>query len=321
MSAPARGVPIGSEPVAGRLPEDLRVGLAAVRRNRRRRLHLYGHHLGLSWRVLRRGTVRATLPVTARWWGADRRIAAGPLATLADVAMGMALRSRYPGAVRFATVGLDIQHAGYPAAGRVRARASVWGPAGPLGLARAELTDGAGRPVALASGLFLRRPLPSGAAAPELRAPARPPGGRATGGRCDADLSADERHFLVDLARALARQRGAPDAYAAYLGLETLAAGDGEVELAMPLDATTANVVGHAQGGVVYGLAAQAAIQVAGGRLGQLSLRFLRPGAGRRLRARARVIRSGREAAIVACEVLTDEGALAATALGCTVRA
>jgi acyl-CoA thioesterase len=257
--------------------------------------------------------------VTASWWGADRRVAPGPLATLADVAMGMALRSRYPGAVRFATMGLDIQHAGYPAAGRVGARASLWGPAGPLGLARAELTDGGGRPVALASGLFVRRPLPAGAAPPELE-PARSSGGRATGERLTAELSADERRFLGDLARALARQRGAPDAYAAYLGLEALAAGDGEVELAMPLDATTANVVGHAQGGVVYGLAAQAAIQVAGGRLGQLSLRFLRPGAGRRLRARARVIRSGRETAIVACEVLTDEGALAATALGCTVR-
>jgi uncharacterized protein (TIGR00369 family) len=289
-------------------PETLRAGWRAIRENRRRRLHLFAHHLGLRWQVVRPGTVRVSLAAGPDWCGSDGRPGPGPVATLADVGMGLALRSLAPAGSRFPTVALDLSHAEAPRGARLVAVGRAWSLSPSVGLARVEVRAPGAGPVAVGSGAFLRRQLPEGTAPPALaRQPVAPPARPAW-----ADLEGEERRFLVALEAARERQRGAADPYAAYLGLACAAGAGGETEVAMPLAATTANLVGQAQGGVVYALAAAAAARAGGGTLLQMGLRFLRPGVGPTLRARARVLHAGRDVATVAGGVLTDDGARAA---------
>ncbi|HEU5323308.1 MAG TPA: PaaI family thioesterase [Methylomirabilota bacterium] len=302
-------------------PEAVRLGLAAIGRHRRRRLHLYGHLLDLGWHVVRPGTVRATLPVTRRLWDAGGALAETPVATLADVAMGMALRSRRSSAgVRFPTVSLDIQHGEAPRSGRVTAVASVFALDGSTGLVRCELTATGAKPVAVATGAFLCRPLPAGAEAPDLGLVRRASARLATRGPWDAGLSHEERQFVLDLGRALERQRRADDPFAAYLGVETLDAPEGEARLRLPVASTLTNIVGHAQGGVVYGLAALACARAGGGRALAVSVRFLRPGVGPAIVASARVIHAGREVATVECDLADDDGRMVAAAIASVQR-
>ncbi len=302
--------------------EAVRIGLVAVTRNRRRRLHLYGHFLDLGWHVVRPGTVRATLPVTRRLWGESGGLAVTPIATLADVAMGMALRSRRSAAaMRFPTVSLDMQHAQAPRSGRVTAVASVFSLSESVGLVRCELTAPGARPVAVATGTFLCRPLPAGAQAPDLGLEKRPAPRGAARGPWDAGLTPEERRFILDLDRAFERQRRAPDPFAAYLGVEVLAAAPGEARLRLPLASTVGNLVGHAQGGVVYGLAAEAVARAGGGRPLEVSVKFLRPGVGASLEAVARVLHAGREVAAVQCDLAGEDGRVVATATASVQRA
>ncbi|HEY8369790.1 MAG TPA: PaaI family thioesterase [Thermodesulfobacteriota bacterium] len=302
--------------------EAIRLGLGAIRRNRHRRLHLYGHFLELGWHVVRPGTVRATLPVTRRLWDDRGVVAATPIATLADVAMGLALRSRRQATgMRFATASLDIHHAEAPRSGRVTAVATVFAAEGSLGLVRCEVTAPGARPVALATGAFLCRPLPAGIEAPDLRVVKRMATRPPAEGPWDAGLSAEERRFVVDLGRALERQLGAADPFAAYLGIEVLDAPQGEARIRLPAAATVANRVGHVQDGVLHGLAALACGRAAGGRPRGVSVRFLRPAATGTVTAAARVVHTGREVAVVQCDLTDDEGRLVATATASVQRA
>ncbi len=296
-------------------PEAVRLGLAAIRRNRHRRLHLYGHFLDLGWHVVRPGTVRATLPVTRRLWDERGALAGTPIASLVDVAMGMALRSRRTvTGMRFPTVGLDLHRGEAPRSGRVTAVASVFAVEDSMGLARCELTAPGARPVAVATGVFLCRPLPAGAEAPDLgvvkrmstRAPSRGP--------WDAGLLPDERRFVIDLGLALERQRRAADPFTAYLGVETLAAPDGEARMRLPFASTIANIVGHVQGGVLHGFAALACARAGGGRPVSVSVRFLRPAAGEAVTAAARVVHAGRELSVVQCDLTGEDARVLATA-------
>lgn len=302
-------------------PEALRIARAAIARNRRRRLHLYGHVLELGWHVVRPGTVRATLPVSRRLYGEGGGLAVTPVATLADVAMGMALRSRRAVVgMRFPTVSLDIQHAEAPRSGRVTAVASVFALDGGTGLVRCEVTAPGGRPVAVATGTFLCRPLPEGAVAPDLGL-RRDVGPRLlTRGPWDAGLAAEERQFVLDLDQALGRQRRAPDPFAAFLGVETLEAPEGEARLRMPFAATVANIAGHLQGGVVYGLAALACARAGGGRPLSVSVRFVRPGLPPQVEGRARVVHAGREVVAVQGDLVGADGRVVATAMASVQR-
>ncbi len=81
--------------------EAVRIGLVAVTRNRRRRLHLYGHFLDLGWHVVRPGTVRATLPVTRRLWGESGGLAVTPIATLAALPAATAAECKALNKARF----------------------------------------------------------------------------------------------------------------------------------------------------------------------------------------------------------------------------
>ncbi|HEX7124898.1 MAG TPA: PaaI family thioesterase [Thermodesulfobacteriota bacterium] len=303
------------EPATPPSTEAIRLGLGAIRRNRHRRLHLYGHFLELGWHVVRPGTVRATLPVTRRLWD-DRGVLAGtPIATLADVAMGLALRSRWQTTgMRFATASLDILHAEAPRSGRVTAVATVFAAEGSLGLARCEVTAPGARPVALATGAFLCRPLPAGVEAPDLRVAKRMATRPPAQGPWDAGLSPEERRFVVDLGRALERQRRAADPFAAYLGIEVLDAPQGEARMRLPLAATVANRVGHVQGGVLHGFTALACARAAGGQPRTVSVRFLRPASGGAVTAAARVVHAGREVVVVQCDLGDDDGRPVATA-------
>ncbi len=110
-----------------------------------------------------------------------------------------------------------------------------------------------------------------------------------------------------------------------WLGLEGLAAGDGQVEILLPLREDMRQHHGYVHGGCIGALADMAcawASAANGDRdvvTQNFTVHFLRPAIGKTLRAKARTIRSGRTVATVEAEIWIEadgsDPKLCATAL------
>lgn len=110
-----------------------------------------------------------------------------------------------------------------------------------------------------------------------------------------------------------------------WLGLEGLAAGDGKVEILLPLRDDMRQHHGYVHGGCIGALADMACAWAGAANDGRdvvtsnFTVHFLRPAMGQHLRAKARTIRAGRSVATVEAEIWVEsddkEPALCATAL------
>ncbi len=94
---------------------------------------------------------------------------------------------------------------------------------------------------------------------------------------------------------------------------EILAFGNGEAEVAMPLQPEFLQQHGFAHGGAVGFLADVGMAFAAGSVLGdgvtlEYKINFIRPAKGQRLIGRAKVISAGRTQAVVACELFVVDG-------------
>ncbi|MFC8047029.1 PaaI family thioesterase [Nocardia sp. NPDC057353] len=116
--------------------------------------------------------------------------------------------------------------------------------------------------------------------------------------------------------------------FAHLVGTELLAFGDGAASLAIPIRPELGQQFGFVHGGVLAYLADNALTFAAGTVLGSnvltggFSITYLRPAAGTRLRADARVTGSTRRQAVVHCEIRSEdagsEPVLCAVAQGTT---
>ncbi|MFC8531130.1 PaaI family thioesterase [Nocardia sp. NPDC057227] len=116
--------------------------------------------------------------------------------------------------------------------------------------------------------------------------------------------------------------------FAQLIGTELLAFGDGVASLAIPIRPELGQQFGFVHGGVLAYLADNALTFAAGTVLGSnvltggFSITYLRPAAGTRLRAEARVTGATRRQAVVHCEILSEDGSaepvLCAVAQGTT---
>ncbi|OWU83757.1 hypothetical protein ATO6_16905 [Oceanicola sp. 22II-s10i] len=125
----------------------------------------------------------------------------------------------------------------------------------------------------------------------------------------------------------LARLNGnsAAQGFNRWMGLQGLAAGNGQVEILLPLRDDMRQHHGYVHGGCIGALADMACAWAGSTNGGQdvvtsnFTIHFLRPAMGKQLRAKARTIRSGKTVATVEAEIFIEndgeEPKLCATAL------
>lgn len=283
------------EPLDPALPLGRRA-LASVARTRALGLHFFGHFLGITAVSNQHGrSVLALDPAHDSGGG----VASTPteFATLADLALGSAIRSALGPGLRLGTTSLTLNHFASPVAGRLEADAIMtWCDRDSLeSHGRAHLTDRAGTRVATADGWFLALPAPKGAALPPV--PWESEGRLPDHTLSMADLDPRERasYDAVLMAEPTALERGVPIAHQLVHGGKP-SLDENLVTCELEVSAALNNRVGQMQGGALYGAAAAAATTAAGDdwQLGSGYVQYLRPVDPGRVTLQARVVRRGR---------------------------
>lgn len=263
--------------------------LRGIALNRAPGLHFPGNFLDVSFdRVSRSG---AALSVGAGPWcaGADGQTDLGTLAILADLALAAGIRANLSREARLATVSMHLQFTGAPRTGRLRALGNfegfLGGAASRLGMSRVSVAGSAGQ-VCYGTGTFMALQPPRGVTLhPVPRRNRNSP----------EPAALDEKHLDGEERKILARA----DAVLAAGGnfIEAFWSGAGAIENGLH----AGNRVGHAQGGILVGMAAAGAAAALAGnwQLSALTALYVSPGEGRRLRAESTVIHKGRLTAVV----------------------
>jgi acyl-coenzyme A thioesterase PaaI-like protein len=272
-------------------------------------MHFYGHFVGIAGGWAEGGRSHLRLEGEPAGVGSPD-VSTVALATLADLALGAAIRSWLDKGARLGTVTFTVQHPAAPVQGPLVADGRALFVADGRGAAQCSVStpDGA---VAQAQGWFSALPAPDGRALGVLpwergeQSPVPPPS-------LD-DL--DEREARAVSAARAAGQRAAMHGTAVsheLLAFDWDAASDGRALGKLAIGPELSNRVGHLQGGVLYGAAAVAAARAAGlppSAILDGHYQFLRPGDGECLTAEATVARRGRSVAFVESRLAVD-GAL-----------
>jgi acyl-coenzyme A thioesterase PaaI-like protein len=280
--------------------------LRAIAANRTPGFNFPGYFLDLSFDRVARGASVASLDTGPHNVDASGQMDLGALALLADMALASALRGTVGASARLATVTMQLQLTGARRSGRLTATAAsdgfLEGARGRQGLTRAEIRAGR-KLVAHASGTFMVLGGPKATAPHPL--PRRGEGRLAQALHPDHLNAEEERVFL----RAAEAMRAAGPFLAGFWGYLPKRTKDGATCSAHH-GLHIGNRVGHAQGGVTFGLAAHTASAALGAdwRLVSASAWYVGPGTGMKLRARSTVVHRGLLTAVVRTRIENDEG-------------
>src|SRR5262245_43956159 len=159
-SVPTRYTPAVNS-VAGIEDPVLERALLAVGRTRALGLHFYGNFVGIGGAPAPLATSRLTIDGEPPGVGA-LGVSAVALATVADLAIGSAIRSHLEVGARMATATLSIQHPTGPVEGPVVGHGDAEDTAGDQKSGRCVLVAPDGRPVGYAQGWFAALPPPPG---------------------------------------------------------------------------------------------------------------------------------------------------------------
>jgi len=267
--------------------------LRGIALNRRPGLHFPGNFLDISFDRVTRGGSRLSLEPGPWCTDADGQADLGALAILADLGLAACVRAQLAREARLATVSMHLQFTGAPATGRLQATGEFQGffhaAAGRLGMSRVSVAGGAGQ-VCYGTGTFMSLQPPKNMTLHPvpLRSRKSPEPLPLT----EKELDAEERKILRRAGAALAA-RGA--FIRNFWG--------GEAALANGLH--IGNRVGHAQGGILVGMAAaSAAAALPGGwKLSGMTALYISPGEGRTLRASSTLVHHGRRTAVVRTQI------------------
>ncbi len=261
--------------------------------NRQPGLHFPASFLGIHFDRVRRSGARLSLDPGpwCRDAGGETHVAA--LTVLADLALGSSIRVQLSRETRLATVSLGLQFTGLPRTGRLRAEGEFQGffngGAGRLGMSRVAVHGSAGL-VCFGSGTFMALQPPKNVTLHPVpfRTRKSPEPFRVS----EEDLNAEEKQILQRADAALAARGNF---------IEKFWSGARELENGLHVG----NRVGHAQGGILIGMAASncAAALPAGWKLSGITALYVSPGEGKVLRAKSKVIHQGRLTAVVRTQV------------------
>jgi acyl-coenzyme A thioesterase PaaI-like protein len=281
--------------------------LLAVGRTRALGLHFYGNFVGIGGAPSGLGTSRLSTDGEPPGVGA-LGVSAVALATVADLAVGSAIRSHLEVGARMATATLSIQHPTHPVDGPVLGLGDAEAARGEQQSGRAVLVDPNGRPVGYAQGWFAALPPPPGwvqrplpweyETLPPVSVPTMDGLDEAEAAAVAAALAAGER----------ARERGTSISEE-LLNFQWDDSDDGCASGALKNGPELANRVGHIQGGALYGAAAIVAAKALGVPLTHLvdgHYQFLRIADGATLHGEATVLRRGRLASFVEAQLTVD---------------
>jgi acyl-coenzyme A thioesterase PaaI-like protein len=281
--------------------------LLAVGRTRALGLHFYGNFVGIGGAPGSLGTSRLSTDGEPPGIGAPG-VSAVALATVADLAVGSAIRSHLYVGARMATATLSIQHPITHVAGPVLGLGEAEAATGDQLTGRAVLVDPSGRPIGYAQGWFAALPPPPGWVAPPLpwEFEELPPVSVPT----MEDLNESEAAAVASALAAgeRARERGTSISEE-LLHFQWDAAEDGHAAGVLKNGPELANRVGHIQGGALYGAAAIVAAKALGVPLTHLvdgHYQFLRIADGALLHGEATVLRRGRLASFVQATLTVD---------------
>ena len=269
--------------------------LRGIALNRTPGLHFPGNFLDISFdRVARDRSLLSFAP--GPWCaGADGQVHLGALAILADLALAACMRARLTRATRLATVSLHLQFTGAPRTGRRLEAAGEFQAfyaqgAGTLGMSRVSMKGGAGQ-ICYGTGSFMALKPPPGV----LLHPVPHRDRKSPDPAPLKDLDENEQRILDRADAAL----GAGGNF-----IENFWGGPNLVN-----GLHAGNRVGHAQGGVLVGLAAASAAAALPAHWGLTSFSawYVSPGEGRSLRAKSTLIHQGRLTAVVNTTVTSKD--------------
>jgi acyl-coenzyme A thioesterase PaaI-like protein len=285
--------------------------LRSIVANRIPGLHFPSHFLGVEWRKIAGGTVRAGLTGGPHCRDANGAINLTALGLFTDNILATAVRTGAEPGARLATIHLQAQFTGAPATGNLDAESHLLGRSEGSTLQRS-LSSATicanGRPVCHANGEFVLLDPPPGvvlAPLPWERTEKPPPVAS-----IDTDnLEPHERTILRACDAALAKASPqAPFIQHFWGGVPRRTAQGASNRLTT--GPHIGNRVGHAQGGILLGLAATAACTAAPAAmmLANISVWYTSPGRDTELKIRSRLIHTGRTMAVVRTEIKDAAG-------------
>ncbi len=280
--------------------------------NRVRGLHFAGHFLGVTLGEPRPGGVEVSMPGGIHGLGPDGQVDLSALGVLADIALASSVRRSIGPVSRLGTIRLELQYAGEPITGDLSATGALVATKSGSSLRQyiansVIFSDGVA--VCHASGEFVELELPPGVEPADFSW--RPASQSATDGFDTDSLTVNERLILESADVALAKANATITFIQHFLG-------GGQVQRTVDgsrnriaLDPHLRNRVDHAQGGLLFGMAANTArIAAPDMKLSSVTAWYLRPGKGKELAIQSRLAHVGRATALVHTEITDDSGAL-----------
>jgi acyl-coenzyme A thioesterase PaaI-like protein len=285
--------------------------LRAIAANRVPGLHFIGHFIGVEWQEISDGSARAALPDSSHCRNADGTINIVALGLIADIILAVPSRTGAAPGARLGTIHMQLQFTGAPAAGGLYAESRLLGRSEGAALAQS-LSAGTiyanGKPVCYASGEFALLAPPPGVVlspTPWERAEAPPPAAPVD----TANLDAHERAILRVCDAALAKSSREAGFIEHLWGGAPRHTKQGATHR-VPVGPHIGNRVGHVQGGILLGLAANTACAAAPAAmmLSNISAWYISPGRGTALAIRSRPVHAGRTIAVVRTEIKNASG-------------
>lgn len=275
--------------------------LRAIALHRTPGFNFPGHFLDLSYDKVTRDGARLSLVTGPHCADADGQMNIGAVALLADMALASSLRDAVGASARLATVSMSLQFSGAPRLGTIRADASfdgfVAGTSEHQGLARVRVTSGR-KVVCTGSGAFMLL----GSSAPH-------PLPRRNSARTVELPPVDHLNAVEEAVYRRAREAFDEEGpfLARFWGYAPVKR-KGGASCAAPNGMHVGNRVGHAQGGVTFGMAAITARACLPERwkLVAASAWYVGPGTGSSLRARSRIIHHGALTAVVHTRIVDE---------------
>ncbi len=285
--------------------------LRGIALNREPGYHFAGNFLDLSYDHVGTDYTALSVDVAPHCAEADGQLNLSGLAILADLVMAAAVRAGLEPHTRLATVTMNLQFTGAPRTGRLAGRGAmhgfVQGATGRQGVSEVSISNEAGL-VCTGTGTFMMLKPPKGVElhpVPHRRRGENPtpeiPGGR---------LRPDEKKVLAaaDAAIASVHEQGGAFIHR-FWGVQAKHA-TGSAQSTVKNGPHIGNRVGHVQGGILLGLAAENALAALTPHwaLTAISAWYISPGEGRSLKIKSTVVHHGRLIAVVRTQV-TGKGA------------
>ena len=279
--------------------------LSGIALNRTPGFHFAGNFLGIELAEVGAST-RVVMEDGPHNTASNGEVDPATVFMVADIALAASIRAQLAPNTRLATVSMQLQMNGEPIAGHVEARGEFAGfAAGAVarqGLARVRLAAG-GREVGFGQGAFMALDPPPGM----TMFPVQPTRKLDVALPDEASLDPSERDILARAERAMAPGEGS--FVSRFFGIVPVATADGAA-CRMENGAHVGNRVGHAQGGILMGLAAATAATALGAHwtLASIAASFVGPGEGEALEALASPEHRGRWTAVARTQVAVPGG-------------